>query len=423
MNKNLDRLREILVRSWPDVPPSLPADRGRLVTAVEMALAQRARRVVVQRRAFQVGFASAAALLLVASSWKVSEYVDARRMASAERARAQVSEVPGSDSLRILQAPDVDSTGGAIVTKTSAAGDTRYVAAEGTLLEPGQTLDASTTAELRVGSVRGTSLTLEPAAELAINSLGKTQRFTLAQGSVRTRVAKLRVDERFILGTTDAEIEVHGTAFRVSLVNADARCGDGVRTRVAVTEGVVSVRSRGIESFLGVGEEWPRGCSAAASAAMNPPAAPSAALATRETKTYESAQHHRGPLHRLAHHRRRALALSAARAREAAVAVDASSVRSPATSSSSSLAAQNDLFAAAARAKKEGRFSESVRLFSDLVDRYPDGPLLESAMVQRIRAMRDSNPAGLSDAVAEYLARFPSGFARAEARRLSSNVQ
>ena len=90
---------------------------------------------------------------------------------------------------------------------------------------------------------------------------------------------------------------------------------------------------------------------------------------------------------------------------------------------SSSLSAQNDLFTAGARARKDGRASESVHLFSDLVDRYPDSPLIESAMVQRIRAMRDTNPAGLADAVDEYLKRFPSGFARAELRRLASSVQ
>jgi FecR protein len=413
MNKNLTRLREILVQSWPDVPPGLPADRNRMVTAVEMALAQRGRRVVIQRRAFQIGFASAAALLLVATGWKVSHYVDVQRSAVAEHAKGAASELPGSNSLRILQAPDADSTGGALITRLSAGGAAhrdRYVAVEGTLLEAGQTLDASATAELRIGSVRGTSMTMEPAAELAIDSLGKLQKFTLAQGAVRTRVAKLRAEERFIIGTSDAEIEVHGTAFRVSLVSPDASCGNGVRTRVAVSEGVVSVRSGGIESFLAVGEEWPRGCTVTPSA-VAPTAAPIAALATREPAGHEPA-HRRHGVRRAHHHRPRAQ--TGASAREIGVA---------AAAPTSSLSAQNDLFAAGARAKKDGRSDESVRLFSDLVDRYPDSPLIESAMVQRIRAMRDTNPAGLSDAVAEYLERFPSGFARAEVRRLASSVR
>lgn len=428
MMRNLTRLRAILARAWPDVPPGLPSDRRRLVTAVEMALAQRARRAVVQRRAAQIGIAAAAAMVLVATSWEASHYVDVQRARVAERAAANTPDVAGLDILRVLQAPEADATRGAVTTETSSAAGAamanRRVAAEGLVLKAGQTVNASDSAEIRIGSARGTSLTLEPAATLAISSLGKLQRYALERGAIRTRVAKLRADERFIVATADAEIEVHGTAFRVSVVSPEAGCGNGARTRVAVSEGVVSVRSRGIESFLAVGEEWPRGCSSVASTTSLAAGAPVLAAALPDRAQPVRVPSHRRVLHRN-HHRPRlhhaslALAGLGRGGDEDTAAVDPGSTG---LGGSSSLSAQNDLFAAAASAKRNGHYREAVRLFSDLIERHPDSPLLESAMVQRIRAMREADPAGLASAVTDYLERFPSGFARAEARRIASSA-
>ena len=62
--------------------------------------------------------------------------------------------------------------------------------------------------------------------------------------------------------------------------------------------------------------------------------------------------------------------------------------------------------------------TNAIRLFSRLIDTYPDGPLAEGAMAQRMRLLRSVDPEGAARAAAQYLARFPGGFARAQARQL-----
>ena len=82
------------------------------------------------------------------------------------------------------------------------------------------------------------------------------------------------------------------------------------------------------------------------------------------------------------------------------------------------LAAQNDLFLGAIRATRQQRNDEAVRLLSKLIDNYPDGPLLEGAMAQRMRALRVIGGEAATRAASQYLARFPAGFARAEAQQI-----
>jgi hypothetical protein len=104
----------------------------------------------------------------------------------------------------------------------------------------------------------------------------------------------------------------------------------------------------------------------------------------------------------------------------------------------SSLAGQNDLFSSALRAKRGGQARRAIELFERFVRSYPASSLVESALAQRMRLLaqpgtqaraqaraQDSIAARLSSpdssaksAAADYLARFPDGFARAEARAL-----
>ena len=82
----------------------------------------------------------------------------------------------------------------------------------------------------------------------------------------------------------------------------------------------------------------------------------------------------------------------------------------------SSLAAENDLFATAVRAKRQGRLDDAARLFAELATSHPGGPLVESAVVQRMNILATTDPAAAARAAAAYLERFPGGFARAEAQ-------
>jgi len=413
MNALQHRLRKILVRAWPDVPAALPSDRRRLVSAVESALMKRARRQHLQRWTARVGIASAAALVLVATGWEISDRSAKRQLTGNISASAMPATAPGSRILRVLQLPlGGPKSTAAIVT----AGNAPQPVAGGTSLETGIRLVAPERGEVRLGNAQGTTLTVEPSGELTIVSQGDLQRYTLESGAVRARVAKLGAVERFVIATRDSEVEVHGTAFRVSLVAPDPKCSGGVQTRVSVTEGVVSVRSRGVESFVSAGDEWPRDC-----------ARPTTASAPSRTEAVQVVASHLGATdtddrsgvgspRRRAHQLHRSLSVTR---RAESMASTGTSGTSP-SRSSSNLASQNDLFAAAVAAKRAGRSRDAVKLFSELIATYSDSPLLESAMVQKIRLMRETDPDRIKDASSEYLGRFPTGFARAEVRRIAN---
>ena len=297
----------------------------------------------------------------------------------------------------------------------------------GMTLQTGIRLVAPRTSEVRIGTAEGTQLTLEPGGELTIVEQGTVRRYALQRGAIRARVAKLQPGERFIIATADSQIEVHGTAFRVATVAGNQNCRHGVKTRVMVTEGVVSVRSAGSEAFVPAGGQWPEGCAPAPSEvkpeAQNdqaenewPQSDKVTAVTAREHRRSRHAKHHA----RMA--RRHAMIASASHATAAsgpkAVADDAGAP-SP-LDAPSTLAAQNDLFAAAVRAKRQRQADESVELFSRLVDTYPNGPLTEGAMVQRMKILSSLDEAAAARAASEYLTRFPGGFARAAAHRIAS---
>jgi hypothetical protein len=83
------------------------------------------------------------------------------------------------------------------------------------------------------------------------------------------------------------------------------------------------------------------------------------------------------------------------------------------------LAAENDLFLAALRARREARPRDALRSLGQLIDGYPEGPLTEPAMAERMHVLGTFDPATASRAAAQYLRRFPEGFAREDAARLA----
>lgn len=86
---------------------------------------------------------------------------------------------------------------------------------------------------------------------------------------------------------------------------------------------------------------------------------------------------------------------------------------------SASLAEENRMFQSAMLAKQRGLGSLAVRRLDEMLSAHPRGPLGESARVERFRILeRAGNTEGARVAAQAYLARHPSGFARAEAERL-----
>ena len=99
----------------------------------------------------------------------------------------------------------------------------------------------------------------------------------------------------------------------------------------------------------------------------------------------------------------------------------AASPTAPAGIETAGLVAANDLFAAAARAGRERRPQDAIRLYSRLIELAPDGPLAEGAMAQRMKLLGAVDRGSAGRAAAEYLARYPDGFARVDARQLAGS--
>ena len=370
----LRRLRE-------EGTPSLPLDRAGLVAAVDHALRARSRRRGVARRsAVVVG----AAVVVLAGVGLLG------------LRRAPVA--PPSATRDLSNSLIVFSTA-AGTARTTGPGDGRSLPLhQGMVITAGLRLTAPAIAEVQVGTTSGTALTLERRGDLSVNEASVTQRFALYAGGLRAHVARLITGQRFIVDTADAEVEVHGTTFRVAVVAGDPACGGGARTRVSVSEGVVTVRSALGETRVAAGAEWPAGCAVAQAEPRHIDRSPQETEARRPSMSAA------------------AVALPPPRRPAAAMVAPAPESRRPETVSL--LAKQNDLFASAVRAKRDGRLEEAVETFTRLIESFPRGPLVEDAMAQRMKVLATIDRARATQAAAAYLARFPTGFACDEAQRL-----
>jgi hypothetical protein len=374
------------LRNESQPPPRFPSDRERLVQAVERGLRVRHRSQQVVRWTMTASAAAAVLVLVVGAKTLLGPYKPAPL--------PPVAEV----SLRILSTPQHPS---GMMVGTDAA---PVPVVEGMALPQGFRLVAPPAGEVRIGAPRGTTLTLEGGGEVAVKDATNIQRYELKEGAIRARVAKLITGERFIIGTADAEVEVHGTAFRVAVVPVDPACGGGTITRVSVTEGVVSVRRDGTEVRVTPGHVWPEKCTAGQAAA--PAASAPAPSAHVRVRTHGKGTHVSAPAEPV---------VAEAPAEEPAP-VETPPPAPPLTKSE--LAAQNDLFASAVRAKRRGHGSQAVRIFERFSREYPNSPLTESAVAQRMKLLAVIDSIAARHAATDYLSHYPNGFARAEARQL-----
>jgi hypothetical protein len=238
----------------------------------------------------------------------------------------------------------------------------------------------------------GTELAVQHDTNVEFESAGPVERFFLTQGVLQAKVAKLGKGERFIVRTPDAEVEVRGTVFQVALVDPDASCAGGARTRVNVSEGVVEVRSVGGTFYVHPGEAWPAHCAVASLVASVAIQAPPT---IRKSPTVAPAD------------RVRTADAQGAPSQAQALAKEASSI-----------AQQNELFAEASSAHRQGDNARALSAFEQLMARYPASPLAESAAVQRMHLLQTSDPTAAQNAARQYLAHYPQGYARNDAERL-----
>jgi hypothetical protein len=349
-------------------------------------------------------FAAAALVLLVAAG------IVGRRAGERAPAAGQLA-ARDERAMTVLGALSEDPTLGGTLVRPAVAGSRAL--ARGMTLAPGDQLKASSSTEIRLGTLEGSVLTLERSSELVVVEESGVQRFVLRGGAVRAQVARLVPGQRFVIDTGDAEIEVHGTVFRVAMAAGDRACASsGIRTRVSVTEGVVGVRVGDEQFFVTAGDAWPTDCP---TSTPNTATVPGSAVVGHPMALRPAASP-------TVTARTRAVARPAVgRSSPAASAgfTDTASATTAAALPGSSLAAQNDLFLAALRARRDSRSQESLRFLARLIDGYPDGPLIEAAMAERMELLRTAGDASAAARVAgQYVRRFPDGFARPDADRL-----
>ncbi|HEX3772547.1 MAG TPA: FecR family protein [Polyangiaceae bacterium] len=348
------------------VPSPEPADRARVITALGARLEARAQRR--RLRAWMVSAGAAAAVVLAA-------FGGARVLRHA----------PSSLAAAAPPVPEIvarSASSSAVVVSGAASeplGDGRPLSVGSRVVTP-----ADGRATLSFSS--GTSAVLHEGTAMAVASEGAAQVLRLETGALDLHVAKLGAGERFVVQTPDSEVEVRGTQFRVALVPADPSCGQGVVTRVVVTEGVVSVRHAGLEDRVPAGSQWPASCAAPA---------PSASVASTST-----------------HAPRRTPAPSPA------AGAPAASPAAGAPAAGSTLADQNDLFTAAMAARRRGESRAALALFDRFLEEYPSSTLVESAVVERMRLLHAASPARGRAAARDYMGHYPSGFARGEAEAI-----
>ncbi|MGH7434596.1 MAG: FecR domain-containing protein [Polyangiaceae bacterium] len=327
-----------------------------MIRSLEVAIVRVARRRTLARWSAAIAAMSTAAALIAAISYRASQS-DARGHASTQQVAGgpQILGYPGPGGANVV----VSGAQIPLATGWQATQGSRIVTpSEGTAM-----LSFST----------GTAVTLAEDTSLTIEEDAAVTRLHLTGGAVDLHVAKLASGCRFLVDTSDAEVEVRGTRFRVAVVAPVSACGNGTATRVTVTEGVVAVRQKWTESRVSAGERWPSACADAEETSV----------ATTDSRPAHAG---RGP---------------------------------PTVQRPSDLANQNDLFARASAAKQRGDVQGALSEFERLLSRYPSGPLAESACAERMRLLRAFDPVRARGAADDYVARYPKGFARGEAEAIT----
>ena len=435
---------------------SAPAGRGAAIDAIERALREKGRRRA--RTRWMTGVAAAAAAIAVAGGGVLATREGSMiapsqnaRVSSATVGRLSGEESAGGTSARSESANSasegerrpaatvVGKTGGDVTV--TAPGSSASVA-DGKPLAPGSRVIARAGGRALLAFSTGTQLAVEEGSDMTIVEEGATQVFALAGGALRADVAKLGAGQRFLVRTADAEVEVRGTSFRVAVSPSDPACGGGTTTRVAVYEGAVVVRNAGIDWTVAKGESWPAGCVPARRAPLvsrahggvaRAGAAPGVRGASSTTGSTSAAgtigaATAAGPAPAAPMPAAASGTTPAASSGTTSTSSGATSTSSGTTSTSTStpsspgstLAEQNDRFSAAIAAKRSGDASGAIAAFERFVAAYPTSPLAESALVERMKLLASTDRARGAAAARQYLARYPGGFARADAEAIAA---
>ena len=211
-----------------------------------------------------------------------------------------------------------------------------------------------------------------------VTPIASAHRLRLDRGRIRAKVNdRPSIAPKLVVETPNVDVVVTGTAFQVDVTRG--RNPMEFVTTVSVTKGRVVVR-HGTEQIAAVtaGQTWTS----------------ARETASRTVEAPASAQH------------------VAARPGRNAIAV-AKPLR-PGT-----LAEENSLFQTAVDARNHGDDRSEAEHLGSLLSRFPGSPLAGEARVERMRALqRTGQAAEAAREARRYLAEYPDGFARDEARRI-----
>jgi len=363
---------KLLRGSLPD-EARVTGDRARGIATIERAMLARSRRRRLHWGGATLALAAAASLLVTAGSW--------------------MSVRPKGGALVSI---NVSPAGHGAALR---AGDRAEALPERAELASGQRIETPPDGGASLRLSTGTSMDLAGSTFFRVDSQGSTERFSLQQGALSAHVAKLSAGQRFIIATPDAEVEVRGTRFRVSVLSNAEACGSGSRTRLVVTEGIVVVRASGATVDVTAGQHWPSDCTDA-----EPTHAAPVPLGLPRTGAPADASG--APTH-----------AEASRPVADQSADHASPVRS-AAEHASELAKQNDLFAEGVALRRQGDVAGALRAYQSLIAHFPASPLAENAIAQRMRLLSSTHDPRARSEAERYIARYPRGFALKEAKRL-----
>lgn len=410
-----ERRAQTALRALADerVPPedaaTLERRRRRVVEATALAIARTANEQTKRRRWTRTAtaFASAAAIVAIASgAWKLrgrevqvaDDHAPAFAVAGAIVGTLHRSH-EGDPPLQSEPIEHLPLRAGDNIA-TEPGGRAEVVLADGVAM----TLQADT--ELRLpGPAEGSAVVVREVVRLA-------------HGGVSVHVPPMLPGHTFSVATPDAEVTVHGTSFTVEFLRAqeagDTASAHEPETRVRVTTGVVSVSSHGREAVLTAGMEWPSRTPTKTTAKAPAKTAefPSAPPSSGATSNPIDAPGESAGLVAAAKPTPKTAILPPRAARR-----DGTPAAAPAPHSR--LGEENQLLAAAIAASKGGDFIGAVATLDDLLRRFPTSTLAQEAHVERFRALAHGDRAAAAREARLYLALYPDGFARDEAKGLA----
>lgn len=243
---------------------------------------------------------------------------------------------------------------------------------------------------------QATTVAPERGARFAQQSAGSTETVTLDEGAATFSVRPLLAGERFVIKTSDGEVELRGAVARVEATGSRVRA-------VTVQEGKAEVRYGGSVFDLSAGSTWSPPLPAAAPSASAPSAAPPSAPALPDARLGRAAIHAAG-------------AAPAARGSAKASAPEPSA---PAPEAPKVAAGATD-FADAVRHFERGDYPAAARRLADFSKEHPDdGRAEDAAFLGILSLQRTGKTAEAAAAAQRYLQAYPSGYRRAEAARIA----